>query len=463
MQQIKLSKTIKFYNFSYTLFKTFPLLLLSIISLNCIAQSKTQKPKNDTIFFEGLVAPEEFVKKDVAKVKTFYNIVSKIDSTKRYNNTLLGVVDSFGNTILPTVFRSIEQSGNNYIVQLGESYSLFDHNMKPLLPFEYSFIGKTTNPDLFIFSKDQITLNKGITDIYGSEILPPKFYINSLKDMIHTYNSIDIKNENYYYVGKFEYGVFTNSIYNIETRKFLTGFDFTNIEFVEKYFLVTLLNGKQQFLDINLKVRNNVTFDFINKLDNSSLFIAKKDRKQGLIDIEGNKIIPIIYDSVFSDKHYIYCMSKKSISIFDKEAKKIKKVDATSIDYQANNYFKIGISNKYGLYDNKLDEVLPIKYDNINLVDYYNKYSLLVSENNKWGLLNLDKTQVLPIEYQNISLLYQYLLLKKNNKYGIFDAKENKMIQECDCDALAKKEHNGDVFICMKGKDVTYIKLKLLD
>ncbi|MBB6459385.1 WG repeat-containing protein [Flammeovirga kamogawensis] len=172
------------------------------------------------------------------------------------------------------------------------------------------------------------------------------------------------------------------------------------------------IEGKQIFIDYNGKEVIQPEFDFIADnfqevwMDSSGVAIAQLDNKKGLIDYEGKRVCPLIYDQIFAmnDKQFV--------------AKK---------------------DNKWGLINYKGDTLITFKYDNsapIHQSQYikFIKDSTLeytITQNGKWELSKGESITTHPnkMEKMNTSKLTNYKFHFIGNDYAIVSKKGGSKLQ----------------------------------
>lgn len=109
-----------------------------------------------------------------------------------------------------------------------------------------------------------------------------------------------------------------------------------------------------------------------------SLFLAKKNRKYGIIDLEGKEIIPV---------KYYWIQPTNSI---------------------VGNYFLLkDTTKKCGIVDIKGNIIIPVKYDRVSTEDYFAAKDfpyIKVIKNNKCGAFDFKGNEILPTDYGSITL-----------------------------------------------------------
>ena len=145
-------------------------------------------------------------------------------------------------------------------------------------------------------------------------------------------------------------------------------------------------------------------------------YTIKTDGKEGACDIQGNEIIPPIYDQV---------------------------------DFQGTGY-KVTRNYKVGFLSKKNQLIIPICYDDVcgwQLAEYL---CAEVKKNDKWGLVNTEGVLIVPCEYDDIRASelkeYQCAEVKKNDKWGLVNT-EGVLIVPCEYDNISVSQYKENEFI----------------
>ena len=169
-------------------------------------------------------------------------------------------------------------------------------------------------------------------------------------------------------------------------------------------------------------------FRSIGNFQNGAASVQGENNKFGLINEKGKLLLPIKYSSV----EYTYNSSLIIVSDYDNfEKTSAFYVDTlgkklTNIVYEMVSFFepnfiaKVRLNGKYGFLDKKMKQVIPIIYDEAELV--YGK-AIIAKLNNKYGLISMDGKEILPFIYRKISKEHSSLLhlIDETNKTGFYN------------------------------------------
>ena len=133
----------------------------------------------------------------------------------------------------------------------------------------------------------------------------------------------------------------------------------------------------------------------------------------GVVDHEGNAIIPPIYDN---------------IDICCKYAKKIvgKKEGAKDDIYIPPQYIEVSKDSKRGIFDVLGNEKVPVMYDMFKFdFDFHNDL-IPTYINGKWGYINIDNEVIVPFIYDDAYFFGEHFAkVVIGDKYGLIDRKSN--------------------------------------
>lgn len=253
-------------------------------------------------------------------------------------------------------------------------------------------------------------------------------------------------------------------------------------------------------------------YEFMNPMDQENMILAKKDGKNGYIDINDNILIPFIYDdlSVFSDKglalaqikdkfgainrkgevvisfiyerlYYFYksglaiIMKNGKLGFIDRSGKEIISPIYTSVNQSMNddivfvkNNEKWAIFNNQGkqltdfIFDNQGEDIIiEPKYDRKGTT-YFIDGAIKLSKNGKIGFLNRNLEEVFEFgKYDNILTFNQkgFAIVEDKLKFGVIDSK-GKIVVDIIYESISNEGNYGnklETFVVKK-----YGKLKLL-
>ena len=228
---------------------------------------------------------------------------------------------------------------------------------------------------------------------------------------------------------------------------------------------VAELNGKQLFIN---KWNEIVIENKWDEVKDSTPFQfgkckVEKDGKQGVIDESGKEVLPLIYSKIKRISGQFAVQVDNKWGLVSDECKMLYPITLDDISYyywptDDHIIYKVKVGEKEGLLESTGRLVFPIVFDEIsNTGDY-----ILVRQNGLYGLYNEEK-QILPIEFEEIkheitsatSKYHDLFLASKNNLWGVFDSLGNIVLPEI----YNKIEYSNDSFVIEKDSKWGYIPI----
>ena len=186
-------------------------------------------------------------------------------------------------------------------------------------------------------------------------------------------------------------------------------------------FLITANNGRYGVVKNGKEVLKN-DFTDINFDQNNNLLILQKDNSWGVVDLEGNNIVPIDYDNIIIGGKYINAQKGEDTLIFDASGNNI---DTDILSYnQVNDKYAIVIdkNNNYNIVDNAGNKKLN---ENYTYIEYLNNDEFIVTINGKTGIVNGEGNTIIEVNYNAIQQIDDTNALQavdsKNNRKDIID------------------------------------------
>lgn len=393
-----------------------------------------------------------------------YNFVQEkgkeyeIEEVKQYNYFLLkqnnsyGVIDKKGNIIIPAEYSEIKIPNPEkgiFVCYQGENTKVLNERKEPILT-EYNHIQpirlKNISSDL-MYEKSVLTYEKdgkrGLISLEGKEIAKPIY--DEIDSLPYKEGTLTVKqNEKY-------------GIINIKGNS-LVEVKYDEVK-VDEYY--TEENGYRYAGYIVLQK-------------------TQEGYRYGYIDNKGKEILPTEYNEITrvtgindNDNAYLICAKNGQYGLMKKEETLLNH-EYQSIQYdEANNVFVIEKSRKYGIANISGEEIVPVKYNEIDITGIYfyakneqgttvynsngtqvnidakvailntdnEKYKIRIdnTEGTKYGVINKEGKQLIEGKYNYIEYLYDnyFIVSDENGKLGVLDDKEKTKI-ETNHDSLQK-------------------------
>ena len=208
-------------------------------------------------------------------------------------------------------------------------------------------------------------------------------------------------------------------------KEFFSGYN--PLDYRDGFWLVSNNNQKCGIINENGEEVIPCKYDSMSLFDKKGYAIIydSKEEKYGMIDKENNVVIPINYTYLVpfnanvngyyshlylpNDVTYDYTLVQTSgdeVYTIDRQGNKI--FDVENSDYKSSsgtttltqNLLPVEKNSLYGFIDMQGNEVIPLKYNNIKW-DFVNGYAC-VSIGGNYGIINAKGEEILPFEYSSI-------------------------------------------------------------
>ena len=384
-----------------------------------------------------------------------------------------GVVNNVGQEIIPCVYDNIIFMGSGtYAIEKDAQWTIVNENMESIDTNIYEDIYSAYEPDAYSGRDDWILMQNEKYGVFGKLARIPCQYDEIIGDWTGNSNYfIVVQNEKYGVINEdnkeilpcqYERLYFTSvkGLYKtyqgnkwglikengemvfLEECDRLAEYDGgDNITFNEQ-FRVTKL-GKDGIIDKNGNwiipcEYNSIMWEF-------GYYLVEKNEKRGVIDEKGNIIVPCKYD---------FCYTGNSAGIFDGDFA-IGEEQKTGIinesgqitipciyeRIQGNYLSELGVylvynDSKVGIVDRNNNTLLPCIYNNL-AVSYEND-KIVARKNKKCGMISVDSKEIITFDYDKI-IIDDVVIVQKGEKYGVFDI-TGKAILSCDYDKVYYNE-----------------------
>ena len=185
-------------------------------------------------------------------------------------------------------------------------------------------------------------------------------------------------------------------------------------------------NGLYGYLNEKLEVVIPFMYEGADDFDpKTSLARVSKDYKDGIIDKNGNLVIPFEYheldfsSSTYCSDQYIRALKGGCVGVIDLECNTLVPFEYSYVSHRCSNMFVVGKDGLAGVYDISTQTlIIPIQYDEIEL---YSEYVILHNENKKI-LRSLNGSLCIETDYEEIRPFYEDMAaFKANGLWGYMD------------------------------------------
>lgn len=351
----------------------------------------------------------------------------------KYTNILWGIINERGEEILPCCFNSIGEfvdgrskvtrdSHTGYVDENGheeyelikkedvivykspllEKLGLMDKNGNILIPPTYDFIGDFIDGLAIVnIGKSSRFCGYGIIDMSGKLITEGVAY-SSVKIFYHGLFAI-------YKDGRF----IIKKINDVTFAK-----EFNEIGKYDEEFICVSKDGEWGLINYEgeevIPIKYGEIVDFSKK--NIHVKIHKLGNKIAEIDWEGNEIYPIrrvenawIYESMLNMR----------CGLMDETHNPITNLEYFKIEHLYGDYFKALKDDNWGIIGSKGNVILSFEYDAIyHISEGYSKIAKGKSWNNKWGVVDPEGDIIIPIDFYEILGINNQIVQVRKEKYG---------------------------------------------
>ena len=191
------------------------------------------------------------------------------------------------------------------------------------------------------------------------------------------------------------------------------------------------------------------------------VFTVVKDGKKGLVNIDGNEIMPCKYDNIssFSEEGLAKVELNRKYGYVDTRWKEVVPCKYDDADTFSEGLASVKLNGKYGLIDTQGKEVVPCRYD---FVASFSEGLASAKLNGKWGFIDTQGKEVIPCKYDFVASFSEGLIkVELNGKWKLIDTQGDEVSSlsydyiEPLSEGLASVKLNGKYgFIDAQGKEV---------
>jgi hypothetical protein len=400
--------------------------------------------------------------------KPTYDYIDFLENDfKVKSNNKFGVINKKGESVLETKYDSIGNGIQSYIVKLNNKYGTVTDKGTPLLPVKYSKIIYSNNTSKTALVKDE---NKELKLILDNTILNYSF------DNILIYKNAAIISKNSKKGLIAEGKLILDPIYdNISIDgKVLTDKDYIKKTLDKnKYFIdntpqnifITEIGPKKGLIENGIRIYD----DEMDKIYNDyqrGIIIVEKDKKKGAYLPRTKQRINIDYDVINCDGTRFIELKKGSLSgMVDYKLNQILPLEYDDIQVMGmENSLKIIKNKKQGWASAKGEILIPTMYDEIDdfnmfLSDADSFKNLFKVKNNELtGVINSSNKEIIPIAFEYIFERKNFICGKtKEGKFGLYK-KDGSVILNPEYDFISESENEKSKMIfALKGTSYSII------
>lgn len=183
------------------------------------------------------------------------------------------------------------------------------------------------------------------------------------------------------------------------------------------------------------------------------LFTVKRNNLYGLINNQFKVVIPCEYEGIdfITCKDKYWFLEKGKWGLMNKDLKVIIEPMYDSHDWMYHGKINVQINKRYGMIDSTGRMIIPVKYESLGS-QFYNGL-VLASVNKKWGYLDSLHQVIIPMEYDDARHFYKNIAGVKKGKKYFFINRKNEVINDAIYDFIDHDwSWNGMIKVMNKGK-----------
>lgn len=385
-------------------------------------QTEVLNEKNEKIFTNYAKVLPLMFKEATAEVPYEKSVL------KYKENGKFGIIDFNGKKITNAIYDSIESllyKEGCLIVGQDSKYGVITIKGVEIIKPEYDSINADGYyNDITKYKKSGFIVgNKKSTGYrYG--------YINSDGEVIlkDEYNEVDrvteIEDEDIYLLA-FRNG--QAGIYKNKTQ--IVKHEYEEIEYnkINKLFIL-LKNSKQGVVNNNGDVILPVEYDYV--LVSSNKINAQKDNQMNTFDINGNKqedVNHLTYISTDNENYTVTIDENEKFGILDKNGNTVIENKYEYIEYAYKDYFIVTENGKVGVLDKEENKKIDFKYNVIQKVESSNILQAIMSNDYTTDLYNSNIEKVISMKDAIISSQGEYIKISSENNMKYYDKNGNEI------------------------------------
>lgn len=326
-------------------------------------------------------------------LKNEYNEISRVTEIQDDNNVYLICakngqygINKGSKNILNNEYQSIRYDGDNqlFVIEKTKKYGVSDIDGNIIIPVEYSQIDIT---GMYVYAKnDQGTT---VFDAKGKQAV-----INNNIAILKT------QNDNYYIKINNEDG----TKYGIvdKNEKEIVKENYSYIEYLyDNYFIVSGTDGKLGIIDVDENKKVDIIYDSVQKIQNTDLIqtTVSATKTTKVFSRQMEQVCEMSNATIVVEDNYIKVYNNDDTKYFNKQGKELKNTEV----YSKNKLFVKNDNGKFGYVDSNENVKVDVVYDKAN---EFNEYGFAgIKKDGKWGVISEDGQVVIEPKYELSSTL----------------------------------------------------------
>ena len=232
----------------------------------------------------------------------------------------------------------------------------------------------------------------------------------------------------------------------------------------DEAYLLVAENGRYGLFK-NEKKLINTEYHSINFDSNNSIFIIQQGKKYGVINQEGNLILPCEFEELDVKGKYLYAKKGEETSVYSADGKQTEISPNTSIVEIPNNdgyTIRVQTEENNTTYQIYKDEQ-PIIQDNYKYITYLENNLLMASKDEKLGIIDIQGNPKTEFKYTSIQVIQNTPLIQMltDNSIEITDGQANSILTMQDGELTQYENYilvsneKENKYVTIEGKEVT--------
>ena len=218
----------------------------------------------------------------------------------------------------------------------------------------------------------------------------------------------------------------------------------TDIQYNNNIYLICSKNGQYGVIKNEKELIPNqyqsVRFD-----ESNNLFVVEKSKKYGIVNMDGNLIVPVEYKQIDITGIYLYAQNSQGTTIYNNEGNQVNIDENIAILNTSNEKYRIRINSKdktrYGVIGKDGKQIIDEEY---SYIEYLNENYFIVSdEKSKLGIIDASKNTKVEIKYDSIQKIQgtDMIQTSKDKKIEVYSKDMNKVCEMENAVVESKKDY----------------------
>lgn len=193
----------------------------------------------------------------------------------------------------------------------------------------------------------------------------------------------------------------------------------------EETYLVVTQNGRSSIYK-DKKIKTDYLYREVSYLEDSNMFIVKKNKSYGLLNSNLDVVIDTKYDELIVAGMYVNASIGDEIYVFNLSGKEIKDSKYIGLEQTSTEKYYIAENEEslYGVLDTNMEVVIPAEYDYIKEID--NTDLIMATKEDTITIYSANMRELVSAENASMDIINNYIKLTSDGevKYYTLDGKE---------------------------------------